>query len=200
MSSKSDEGLQHYIDNRSKFTPEAVEAAIAEMQNRGRTFSDEELNLFRNEFASKKEAALNDMEMSWRGSNWKKNVVEDESAPAYYSEKAIYMFSVIFSMIFGAILSAINFSKLDNKHAVMEVIGFGVGYTALEFWILSQLERTSGLTLVFNIGGALLLRFFWYKHIGKDTKYRAKPIWVPLIIAIAVTAMVLLTIIYGGGV
>ncbi|MBX7107638.1 MAG: hypothetical protein K1X61_03220 [Chitinophagales bacterium] len=38
MSGKSDEGLQEYLDNRSKFTPDAVEAAIAEFRKEGERF------------------------------------------------------------------------------------------------------------------------------------------------------------------
>ncbi len=50
MTNKSDEGLQDYIYNWAKYTPEAVEAAIAEMQKRGRVFQDEELVNFRKGF------------------------------------------------------------------------------------------------------------------------------------------------------
>ena len=49
MSGKSDERLQEYLDNRSKFTPEAIEAAIAEFQKRGRVFSDDELYIIKQE-------------------------------------------------------------------------------------------------------------------------------------------------------
>lgn len=52
-----EEELQEYLDNRAKFVTEAIEAAIAEMQKRGRTFSDEELASIRQEFQVRKEAA-----------------------------------------------------------------------------------------------------------------------------------------------
>lgn len=39
MSNKTDEGLQSYLDNRAKFTTEAIEAAVSELINRGRVFS-----------------------------------------------------------------------------------------------------------------------------------------------------------------
>lgn len=199
MSNKSDDALQEYLDNRTRYVTDAVEAAIAEMQKRGRTFSDGELATIRQESQAKREAAEKGEKEFWSwGNKWKKNVVEDESAPEYYSERAIYMFSVIFTMIFGAVLSAINFSKKEDKKGVMEVIGFGVGYTSLGVWILSQIPRNSGLTLAFNIGGALILQQFWKKHIGKDTKYRAKPIWKPLIISIVITVLFIIAIIYSG--
>jgi hypothetical protein len=199
MLSKSDEELQECLDNRRKFVPEAIEAAIAEMQKRGRVFSNEELTGIRQEFQQREEAASKETgeSRSW-GNKWKRNVVEDENAPAYYSEKSIYMFSIVFFMIFGAILSAINFSKNEDKRGVMEVIGFGVGYTSLGIWILSKLPSSTGFGMLFNIGGALILQNFWKKHIGKDTKYRARPIWKPLIIAIVITVTIFIAAIYGG--
>lgn len=54
MSNKSDEGLQEYLDNRTRFTPDAIEAAIAEMQKRGRKFSDEELNTYQREIQQRR--------------------------------------------------------------------------------------------------------------------------------------------------
>ncbi|MXV53363.1 hypothetical protein GS399_20590 [Pedobacter sp. HMF7647] len=198
MTNKSDEGLQEYLDNRTKFIPEAVEAAINEMQKRGRIFSDEELAIYRKEFQAKKEATEKE-EKKLVGNQWKKNVVTDISAPAYYSESAIYMFSVFFSVLFGAVLLAINFRSTETKKGVWEVIAFGIFYTGLQVWILSMIPRNTGLTLVFSMGGALLLNFFfWKKYIGKDTKYRTKPIWKPLIIGVVIFTPLLLAAIYGG--
>ena len=200
MTNKSDEGIQEYLDNRAKFTPEAVEAAIAEFQKRGRTFSDEELNTYRQEFQQRSEAAEKEVkELFPSGNQWKKNVVTDENAPAYYSEKAIYLFAVIFSVVFGSIILALNFSKTETKKGVWEVVIFGAFFTSLQIWILSMIPRNNGLTLVFNMVGALILnQFFWKKYIGNDTKYRTKPIWIPMIVGILITIPILLAIIYGG--
>ncbi len=43
MSSKSDDELQHYLDNSLKFTPETFEAVIKEFQKRGKSISNDEL-------------------------------------------------------------------------------------------------------------------------------------------------------------
>lgn len=198
MANKSDEGLQEYIDNWAKYTPAAVEAAITELQKRGRVFQDEELANFRKGFQAKQLKAQ-EQENEILGNQWKKNVVIDENAPAYYSERAIYIFSVLFSAIFGAALLSINCRNTNTKKGVWEVLAFGVVYTALQLWILSMIPRNNGLTLVFSIGGALLLNhFFWKKYIGTDTKYRTKPIWKPLIIGVVIFTPLLLAAIYGG--
>ena len=195
MSSKSDVGLQKYLDDRTKFTPEAVEAAIAEMQNRGRTFSDEELASLRQALDAKREAEDQE-EKELFGNQWSKNVVTDENAPVYYSESAIYMFSAFFNVFFGAVLLAINFRSTGTKKGIWAVIVFGIVYTGLQFYMLSLVPRNTLLVLLFNMGGGLLLNhFFWKKHIGRDTKYRAKPIWIPLIIGIIIFVPILLATI-----
>lgn len=55
MSNKSDEGLQEYLNNRAKYTPKAVEAALAELQKRGLTFTEEKLNSVKEELQQRKE-------------------------------------------------------------------------------------------------------------------------------------------------
>ncbi len=198
MTNKSDDGLQEYIDNRTKYTREAVEAAIFELQKRGRIFSDEDQANFRNEFQARFEATEKE-EKQFFGNTWNKNVVTDENAPAYYSEKAIYIFTAFFSVLFGAVLLAINCRSTVTKKGVWEAIAFGIVYTSLQLWILSMIPRNTGLTFAFSMGGAFLMNnFFWRKYIGKDTKYRTKPIWKPLIAGIIIFFPLLLAAIYGG--
>jgi hypothetical protein len=46
-------------------------------------------------------------------------------------------------------------------------------------------------------GGLALTSTFWDKYVGKETKYRAKPIWKPLTISVIITIPFLLALIYG---
>ncbi len=43
MTGKSEDGLADYVDNFTKYTPEAIKAAVDELKRRGRNFSAEEL-------------------------------------------------------------------------------------------------------------------------------------------------------------
>lgn len=199
MVNQSDEGLQKYITNRLKFTPEAVEAAIDEVQRRGISYSEDELNQFRMEVQQKRDADLQEVNQEQISVNkWKRNVVQDESAPEYYSERAIYMFSILFSMFFGAVLLATNLGQSENKDKIAQVIGFGFGFTALMVLVLSQFASNSGLTLGFNIVGALILQEFWKRNIGKDTKYRAKSIVKPLIVSLIIVILIFIALVYIG--
>jgi hypothetical protein len=96
--------------------------------------------------------------------NWTKNVVTDQDAPQLYSPRAIWGFSVFFTVIFGAVLLALN---LTDRKAKSLVIGVGVLYTAAAIFILNLLPHpNTGITIGLNIGGALLLiNLFWDKYI-----------------------------------
>lgn len=76
---------------------------------------------------------------------------------------------------------------------------FGVLYTGLAIVILSAIPRTNaGLTIGLNAAGAWIMnQSFWNKHIGAETKYRAKPIWVPLIVSMLIMVPFILALIYG---
>ena len=125
---------------------------------------------------------------------WTKNIVTDPNAPQYYSLRAIWGFSVFFTVIFGAVLLAAN---LTDKKAKWTVIGFGILYTTLAIVILNMVPLTNtGLTFGINAIGALILtQVFWKKHLG-ETKFRTKPIWKPLIISIIIMIPFLLAIFY----
>ncbi|HEV7232277.1 MAG TPA: hypothetical protein VGO45_13160 [Bacteroidia bacterium] len=199
MASKSDQELNNFINLGSKFYPPEIQAAIAEMQKRGRIFSEAELAaLLRVEQtappvpekpAARPSASLFDLN---------KNVVEDEQAPAFYSQRAIRIFSIFFSVLFGAALLASNLHSLKSKKGMWEVIGFGLVFTGLQIWILSMLPRSTAFTVGTCLAGVMLMNYlFWNKYIGADTQYRAKPIWKPLIIGILITLPIILLIVYG---
>ena len=102
MTSKSDEQLKNYLVNSEKYTEEAVTAAIQELRKRGKEFSEEELHeiKLKIEAIRKKE---NDEAVEMRRNSWTMKVVTDPEAPALYSQRAIWGFSVFFALIFGAV-------------------------------------------------------------------------------------------------
>lgn len=127
--------------------------------------------------------------------SWRKNLVTDDEAPLFYTPAAIWGFSVFFTVIFGAVLLS---SNLSDKKSKWTVIGFGLLYTILAVSLLNVLPRNTFLTIIVNGFGALILTaVFWNRYIGKGTKFRAKPIWKPLIISLAITIPFLVAIIYG---
>jgi hypothetical protein len=131
-----------------------------------------------------------------RTNSWTRNIVKDPDAPALYSPRAIWGFSVFFTVVFGAVLLASNLSGSKGKWMV---IGFGILYTSAMMLVLNLIPHpNSGLTLALNAGGALVLtNLFWNRFVGKETLFRTKSIWKPLIISVIITIPFMLAIIYG---
>ncbi len=193
MASRSDQELDNYLVNPHKFTPEAITAAIAELELRGRKFSENELTPVNEVIKQKleKRAEEEKREVVSLGKQYEVNA----EGPEYYSNRAIYFFSIFFSVIFGAILLAVNI--WDNKSARWNVIGFGILYTAAAVSVMSQFEITSVWSVVINaIGGSILTTFFWNKYLGRTVKYKSKPIWKPLLISVLISIPFAAAMIY----
>lgn len=192
MANKSDEDLLKYVTNPEKYTQEAIDAALQELGSRGHIVSSDDRQRIEKATEAKKYAADNPKRETGFGS-WKENIVNDEDAPQCYSQRAIWGFSVFFTVIFGAILLAINIADKTKKWIV---IGFGIAYTSIAIFVLNQFPRNTGLTFIVNALGAIILTtLFWNKYIGTDTKYRIKPIWKPLIISIIIATPFLIAAI-----
>jgi hypothetical protein len=198
MASKTDQELDNFISLGSKFFPAEIQAAIAEMQKRGRVFSSTELSTLLQEEQAEPFPEKTTVRPLDSAFGWQKNIVDDENAPAYYSDKAIQMFSIGFSVFFGAVLMAINLNKVPSKNGKWGVIAFGIVFTSIQIWTLSMVPNNAFLTILTCYFGSMLMNhLFWKKYIGTDTKYRAKPIWKPLVIGIMISLPVILAIIYG---
>jgi hypothetical protein len=94
LSNKSDAQLQERIENRQKYMPETIQAAISELQHRGHLFTDEELKIYNQDIQAKlKNAALEKRTGGLFSKAYDYNIVEDPDAPLLYSRRAIYIFS-----------------------------------------------------------------------------------------------------------
>lgn len=192
MTTKSDDGLQEYIDNRQKYTPKAIYAALEELKNRGRTFTDEEYSKIVADIEKQQEISKQRVAESEAGHKWDKNVIYDSNAVELYSQKAIYGFSIAFGVFFGSVLMAMNLKRTSTQKAIALTIGFGIAFTAIQLYVLSLIPRNTGLTLITSFLGALVLyNVFWKRFIGAQTPYRIRQIWVPLIIGVILFALLL---------
>ena len=186
----TDEQLNNYIENRYKYIPEIVHAAIQELQKRGKIFSDDELKLIYADIEIKPgdEKAQDQAEPV---------AINYADAPEYYTTRLIRVFSVLFSVLFGSIMMAMNLSRTAGKKGVVEVIIFGVIYTTTLIIIGSYLPNNrGGLGIILNLAGGYMLEyFFWNKYIGADTIHKKRSFVIPLIIGLVIT-VVLIAIFY----
>jgi hypothetical protein len=181
---KSDDELQEYVDNREKYLPDSVDAAVAELQSRGVEFSDEELQVIAEDMQARR-AAIGSQTNStvFFYDPEKIKQVEDENVPLLFSKRAIYGFTVLSSLFFGSILLAINVSKTKNQIGIVGIILYGcvISFGAVAMVLYYHLNPS--FVLIINILGTYPLNnFFWNRYVGRDTLYRVRPIWIPLII------------------
>lgn len=186
MSTKSNQELETIVAEKYKYTDEAIQAVVWELENRGfieKTDSKyievvQELNI-----EKQPEATVKNTDSD--------NKFEEFEKPILYSKRSIQGFTIFFSTIFGAVLLMNNLKELNKPKARVEVLVFGIVYTLASTIILNYLPKNFFLGIIFNlIGYAILIEYFWNKNLGKDLKYTKKQIWVPLIISLAITFLI----------
>jgi hypothetical protein len=190
---RSDEELRERVDNREKYLPETIEASLAELQFRRVVFSDEELKVINEDVQARRDMAARRTGFDGLFNNSEKiKQVQDPDAPAFYSKQAIYGFSIVFSVLFGSILFAINVAKTPKKlHAIWPVI-YGLAFCFAQVTVTQNVRPNIGFSIIAGILGAFPLNyFFWGKFIGDSTLYRVKPIWMPLVVAIVISAFII---------
>ena len=129
---------------------------------------------------------------SW---NWKRNIVDDPNAPELYSQRAIWGFSLLLAPIFGAVLMAMNFKRIEKPRLILPIVTFGIAWYVLAIIMIPEQSRSSAVYLLNMLGGLVLVYFFWPRFLGKELKYRKRKILVPLIIGLVIGAIFLLAII-----
>ncbi|CAN5216922.1 hypothetical protein BH09BAC5_BH09BAC5_19660 [soil metagenome] len=190
----TDEKLHEYLVNRYKYIPEIVLAALAESQKRGRVFSEEEIAAI---YADTKEELQKNISTEFN--NVSATPVEEIPDQEYYSLQVIRVFSVLFSTFFGSILMAMNLSRTPGKKGMYEVLIFGLVYTIAIIIIANNIPKLNSIGIIFNLAGSFLIEyFFWNKYIGAKTDYRKRSFWVPLIVGLTISALMIFLIIASG--
>lgn len=122
------------------------------------------------------------------------NVIDtlDSNAPSYYNPLAVTLFSLLFGTVYGVVLMVINFSKTNNKQAILEVILFGLLFLLAPTMVFSYFPVKDPLTrylitlLVNGFGATILYLLFWRRFIGDTKAYKSKPVGQMLLISLIV--------------
>ena len=185
MRLKTDAELKTILKEKSKYTEQAIQAVIWELEDRNLIEKSEEpyIDPLKEEEISVtvvKESTINNNESNF----------EEFEKPFLYSKKSIQGFTIFFSTLFGTILLMSNLKVLKKQKARMQVLVFGISYTVLITIILNLYPQILFLSIIFNlIGYGVLVEYYWNKNIGKSFSYKKKQIWIPLIISIAITML-----------
>lgn len=189
-----EEKLREYIQKPEQFHDEAVLAAIWELASRRKLLKDEQ----------KLEAEINKRiapaELSITGTYEPKIIVTRISQPSLYSIRSIQIFSVLFSVLAGGILMAINFNRTSNKQEALKVIGFSLVYTISAMLIFSLLGTQSPiLSVILNLLGAFLIdELFWKRVLGREFRFDKQKVWSALVIALIIISPVIWYLIQSG--
>ncbi|RSK42679.1 hypothetical protein [Hymenobacter perfusus] len=196
MSRKTDAELRDYVTNRYQYREEAVLAALTELAQRGTPEPTAagliaELEVSKQE-TDRRELAVREQEAEKEQARRIARGEADpetatETGPALYSPGTITVFSVLFSMVAGGIMLALNLRTLRRTGPALLVVAFmlvylvGGGY--LLFW-LKQLygNQYNWLGSFFNLPAVLIYNlFFWPRYIGPQP-YQSRPWLAPLLI------------------
>lgn len=182
--------LEKYLVPENTYTVEAVRYAVEILQKRGRVFTEEELSSI-NGLILKKESSENEERSLFH--QWDKNATTEHNAIELYSNKLLYVFGILFSVVFASVLLAINFHKLKLKTAMIFTLLFGLSYTVLLIIFSDQISNFLNFTgynfsnsFIFSAIGVLGLQAIWTRYIPFDLKYRKKSFVTPLIIALLI--------------
>lgn len=199
LEEKNNNELYFYIQPESRFVAQAVKYSFDILKERGEIFSDEETNRVLKLIEDKK---LKESQEIIQENIWDKNSVEDSNALELFSQLNIWCFSIVFGVIFGSVLLALNFKKLNKNKLSIIVIVFGVFYTIFQVFAINYLDQINfeikNLTLIFSgIGVAILHYLFWESYIGREISYQKKSILIPSVICILIYIPIIYLMIIG---
>lgn len=112
---------------------------------------------------------------------------EEEELPVLYSDRVIFSFSILFSVVFGGILFARNLKEVDRREGIAPVVIFSVVYSLFSIYVLDVAKTGMiGTITLAIIGSTIINTFFWDRYIGRRTPYYRKSYRKPLLIALAI--------------
>ncbi|MFD2719372.1 hypothetical protein ACFST9_11650 [Hymenobacter monticola] len=185
---KTDAALREYVTGHVQYREAAVLAALDELRRRGQPAAEEAALRPALEAGAAAQATREAALEAERQRNAPPAEADDEpSGPVLYSQSAIVLFSLLFTMIMGGILLSINLYRLGKKGAMLGLLLFIVAYLVAGSFLLGPLLAAVGINpvlggLLFNIPAALLYGLWvWPRYVG-PISYRSRSILLPVLI------------------
>ncbi|MFP3596737.1 hypothetical protein [Chryseobacterium sp. SIMBA_029] len=187
--------LEKYVIEGNRFTPEAVQMAFEVLEERGRTFTDEEKISIQNIIQNKRESeiAKKDEEIE----DWKDHITTDSGAVRLYSRALLLSSSMFLGTFYGAFLLSLNFIKLKKYASAVFTMVFGIIYIPFQYYTyrflmengFSSSSRYSPEILPLILG-PLILIIIWVLMMPKRLVYRAQSFILPVILGIAMLILI----------
>ncbi|MGV2449618.1 UNVERIFIED_CONTAM: hypothetical protein POZ17_02265 [Ralstonia mannitolilytica] len=184
--------LEGYLKEGNRFVPEAVQAALEILEERGWVFSEQEKTAVQQLIQRKKEEEK--AKHAEEAEVWKDYITEDPDAIRLYSRMTIFVSSILFSTIPGAILLAFNLIKLKKYFPAFLTVVFGFLFLIFQKYVLVS-HFNFGTTSRYSpeIGviaaGALGLLVISVLVTPQKLPYRAKSYVFPVILCAVTVVM-----------
>lgn len=192
MGRKSLAELHQYVSGRAQYREDAVLAALDELTRRGQPHP-EEAQLRPTLEAEVRQQTVEAAEAQQREADATAAIEADEAeatGPALYSPSTITLFSVVFSMLAGGALLALNFRALRQSGATVRLVLFIIAYLIGGGLILQWLVQRYGFNPWFGAFfdlPAIVVYIFWFWPCYVGTKpYQSRSWLLPFIIFAAI--------------
>jgi hypothetical protein len=202
MSHISEADLLDYVSNYTGYETVAVEAAIRELANRGKPLQSAKIIAIRTHLsdldreAREKEDERNYTESLLSGELDNKATL-DPSAPLFYSQQAIFLFSLLFSPLFGAFMLCANIERTPARKGFFVAAAFGILYPVGESLLLRELgTRNLMLVTILNAIGAWMINgVLWPQFIGVSKVYQKRSPVYPVIFG-GIVVLIMLVLLF----
>lgn len=188
MSRKTLADLHQYVSGRAQYREDAVLAALDELARRGQPHPDDpHLRPALETEVHQQAAQAAAVQQQAAEATAATEASEAEAlGPALYSPSTITLFSVVFSMLAGGALLALNFRALRRTGATVRLILFVIAYlivgALLLNWAVQRYGLNPWLSAFFDLPAIVVYIFwFWPRYVGA-TPYQSRSWLLPFII------------------
>ena len=110
-----------------------------------------------------------------------------EEKPKIYVKAVVFIFSILLSTLFGALLFARNLNETGKKIEILQIFLFSIVWNTLLLKSLGNIIHNALIVygITNTLGGLLLIFPFWNYYLRDIVDYDKRKIWGPLIFFIA---------------
>lgn len=193
MALKPDAALREYVAGHAQYREEAVLAALDELRRRGQPALEDAALRPQLEDAVQQQVAARPVPVSSPADV----PLPEAEQPVLYAPGVIVLFSVLFTILSGAVLLAANLRRLKHPKAAWGLAAFVTAYFIGEVVLVNVLMKHNTLNplllSLLNLPAILAyVLWFWPRYVGTN-QFQSRSWLVPLLICfIIVMALQLL--------
>lgn len=174
MMDKSDEELKAIVGSENEYSREAVMAAQWEIERRERVV----LEVVEERIKEEQEAI---------------GKTKSEAPPKVYSELFLIIFGVLFSVVGSGILIAMNLLQINRRQQAVFAVLFSFSFIIIQGVLLVSTGAIAPFISIPTsmLGVILIQRMIWEKEYPKGLPIVKRSPWLPLVIGIVLTALLM---------